>query len=76
VVFERYIQAIRQIRFYTDTNAGKAFLAYRKQGGRKPLPLPDFIIGAHAAIEGYQLLTRDTGPYRRYFPTVQLISPD
>ena len=55
--------------------AGKAFLTYRKHGGTKRSPLPDFMIGAHAAIEGYQLLTRDTGRYRRYFPTVRLIAP-
>jgi predicted nucleic acid-binding protein len=55
--------------------AGKAFLAYRKRGGQKRSPLPDFYIGAHAAIRGYRLLTRDAARYRTYFPTVTLIVP-
>ena len=56
--------------------AGKCFLAYRKQGGTKRSPLPDFFIGAHAAIAGYRLLTRDAARYRSYFPRLQLIAPD
>lgn len=56
--------------------AGKAFLAYRRQKGTSTTPLPDFYIGAHAAIEGLTLLTRDVSRYRTYFPTVPLISPD
>lgn len=55
--------------------AGKAFRAYRKRGGEKTLPLPDFFIGAQAAVESLQLLTRDTKNYRTYFPTVELIAP-
>ncbi|MFI7631540.1 type II toxin-antitoxin system VapC family toxin [Microbispora rosea] len=55
--------------------AGKAFLAYRKRGGEKRSPLPDFFIGAHAAVRKYRLLTRDTTRYRTYFPTVELIAP-
>jgi predicted nucleic acid-binding protein len=55
--------------------AGKAFLAYRKRGGQKRSPLPDFYIGAHAAVRGYRLLTRDAVRYRTYFPTVTLIVP-
>jgi predicted nucleic acid-binding protein len=55
--------------------AGKAFLAYRKRGGQKRSPLPDFYIGAHAAVRGYRLLTRDAARYRPYFPTVTLIAP-
>lgn len=55
--------------------AGKAFLAYRRRGGSRRSPLPDFYIGAHAAIAGYRLLTRDKGRYATYFPTVDLISP-
>jgi len=50
--------------------AGKAFLAYRRRGGRKRSPLPDFYIGAHSAVRGYRLLTPDTAMYRTYFPTV------
>lgn len=55
--------------------AGKAFLAYRRRGGQKRSPLPDFYIGAHAAVRGYRLLTRDAARYRTYFPTVSLIAP-
>jgi predicted nucleic acid-binding protein len=55
--------------------AGKSFLAYRRRGGRRTSPLPDFFIGAHAAVRGYQLLTRDAMRYRTYFPTVPLIAP-
>ena len=56
--------------------AGKAFLAYRRRGGQKRSPLPDFYIGAHAAVRQYRLLTRDVARYRTCFPTVTLIAPD
>jgi predicted nucleic acid-binding protein len=55
--------------------AGKAFLAYRRHGGTRRAPLPDFYIGAHAAIAGLRLLTRDARRYRTYFPAVQLVTP-
>ncbi|MGH9459444.1 MAG: type II toxin-antitoxin system VapC family toxin [Thermoanaerobaculia bacterium] len=55
--------------------AGKAFLAYRRRGGGKGKPLPDFYIGAHAAVAGLRLLTRDPKRYRTYFPTVDIIAP-
>lgn len=55
--------------------AGKAFQTYRRQGGVRTGVLPDFFIGAHAAVSGMTLLTRDATRYRTYFPTVQLISP-
>jgi predicted nucleic acid-binding protein len=55
--------------------AGKAFAEYRRRGGRRGSPLPDFFIGAHAAVTGMQLLTRDEARYRTYFPTVELIVP-
>ena len=55
--------------------AGKAFLKYRKQGGRKTGVLPDFFIGAHAFVEEAYLLTRDARHYRTYFPTVKLVTP-
>ena len=55
--------------------AGKAFLSYRRQGGSKSSPLADFYIGAHAAVAGYRLLTRDARRYRTYFPGVALLSP-
>ena len=55
--------------------AGKAFRAYRRRGGEKRSPLPDFLIGAHAAIAGYRLLTRDAARYRTYFPGLEIIAP-
>ncbi|GIH42385.1 DNA-binding protein [Microbispora corallina] len=55
--------------------AGKAFLAYRRRGGGRRSPLPDFFIGAHAAVRRYRLLTRDESRYRTYFPTVELVAP-
>jgi len=55
--------------------AGKCFLAYRKRGGTKRSPLPDFYIGAHAAVTSMALLTRDPARYRTYFPKVHLIAP-
>lgn len=56
--------------------AGKVFLAYRRRGGTRQSPLPDFFIGAHAAVAGYRLMTRDVARYRTYFPKLSLISPD
>lgn len=55
--------------------AGKCFLRYARSGGRKRSPLPDFFIGAHAAVAGMALMTRDVGRYRTYFPALRLISP-
>jgi predicted nucleic acid-binding protein len=55
--------------------AGKSFLTYRRRGGSRTSPLPDFYIGAHAAVRSYRLLTRDAARYRTYFPTVELIAP-
>jgi predicted nucleic acid-binding protein len=56
--------------------AGKASVQYRNAGGARSGVLPDFFIGAHAAVEGTPLLTRDTRRYRTYFPTVTLIAPE
>jgi predicted nucleic acid-binding protein len=55
--------------------AGKAFLQYRRRGGARTSPLPDFYIGAHAAVADFRILTRDSRRYRTYFPTVDLIAP-
>jgi predicted nucleic acid-binding protein len=55
--------------------AGKCFRAYRRRGGQKRSPLPDFYIGAHAAVSGLSLLTRDPVRYRTYFPKLDLIAP-
>lgn len=56
--------------------AGKAFAQYRRRGGARTSPLPDFFIGAHAAVERLTLLTRDPRRYTRYFPGVKLIAPE
>lgn len=55
--------------------AGRSFLTYRQRGGTRHAPLPDFYIGAHAAVRGHAVLTRDPARYRSYFPTVRLIAP-
>ena len=55
--------------------AGKCFLMYRKAGGARRSPLPDFYIGAHAAIKGWSILTRDKGRYQTYFPILSVIAP-
>jgi len=56
--------------------AGKCFLKYRERGGTKRSPLPDFFIGAHAAVEQMTLLTRDASRYRTYFQTLRLVAPE
>jgi predicted nucleic acid-binding protein len=56
--------------------AGQVYLAYRRRGGVRTAPLPDFFIGAHAALRGYRLLTRDRGNYAVYFPELTIISPE
>jgi predicted nucleic acid-binding protein len=55
--------------------AGKCFVSYRRRGGQKRSPLPDFYIGAHAAVAGLRLLTRDPARYRTYFPKLRLVTP-
>jgi hypothetical protein len=55
--------------------AGKAFLAYRKRGGSKRSPMPDFYVGAHAVVGRMELLTRDAARYRTYFPRLSIIAP-
>jgi predicted nucleic acid-binding protein len=51
-------------------------MGYLRHGGSRRSPLPDFFIGAHAAVAGYQLMTRDRECYRAYFPTLALIAPE
>jgi predicted nucleic acid-binding protein len=55
--------------------AGRAFVQYRRRGGTMSAPLPDFYIGAHAAVAGHTLLTRDARRYRHYFPSLRIIAP-
>ena len=55
--------------------AGKCFARYRKRGGTKTSPLPDFFIGAHAALSGYTLITRDPRRFREYFPKLKIVCP-
>lgn len=55
--------------------AGQVFQAYRRAGGNRRSPLPDFYIGAQAQVEGLTLLTRDVERYRTYFPHLKLIAP-
>ena len=55
--------------------AGKVFLSYRRNGGQRNLPLPDFFIGAHALIDHFLLLTRDSKRFKHYFPQLQIVSP-
>jgi hypothetical protein len=55
--------------------AGKCFVTYRRRGGTRRSPLPDFYIGAHASVAGIRLLTRDTARYRSYFPRLRLLAP-
>lgn len=56
--------------------AGQAFKVYRQLQGRKTSPMPDFYIGAHALVNGWKLLTRDSARYHSYFPRLELVAPD
>lgn len=64
-----------QLPYAAGFLAAKAFLGYRRRGGVRTTPLPDFYIGAHAAVAGHRLLTRDAARYGTYFPRVDLIAP-
>ena len=55
--------------------AGQCFVKYRRRGGSRRSPMPDFYIGAHAALAGLTLLTRDAKRYRAYFPTLRIVAP-
>ncbi len=70
MLFER-----EQIPYEAAFLAGKVFLEYRRRGGPRGSLLPDFLIGAHAAVAGYDLLTRDVGRYQTYYPRLTLITP-
>ena len=64
-----------QLPYGAAFRAGRAFLRYRRAGGVRSSPLPDFYIGAHAEADELTLLTRDAGRYRSYFPSVTLVTP-
>ncbi len=70
-VFER-----RRIPWEAAFLAGKCFVEYRRRGGIRRSPLPDFFIGAHATVEGLGLITRDAARYRTYFPRLDIVAPD
>jgi predicted nucleic acid-binding protein len=70
VDFER-----RDLTYEAGFLAGKAFLAYRRRGGTKRSPMPDFYVGAHALVERMRLLTRDATRYRTYFPALEVVAP-
>lgn len=76
---ERTLQGVGLVRLGLPWAASwlvaRAFLEYRRQGGPRATPLPDFFIGAHAAAAGLRLLTRDPRRVRAYFPEVQLVAP-
>ena len=55
--------------------AGRAHLAYRRRGGTRERTLPDFLVGAHAAVSGHRLLTRDAARYRTTFPRLEVVAP-
>lgn len=65
----------REVPWEAAFLASRAFLRYRRSGGTRSAPLPDFFIGAHAQVAGLTLLTRDPARYRTYFPKVKLIAP-
>ena len=70
---DRFVRA--PIPYASAFLAGKAYAHYRRRGGRRFSPLPDFFIGAHAAVANFRLLTRDPRRYRTYFPGLVLIAP-
>lgn len=78
--FERALQGVGLVRLNLPWAAAwlasRAFLAYRRQGGTRTAPLPDFFIGAHAEAADLTLLTRDPVRIRTYFPSVEIIAPN
>lgn len=56
--------------------AGRCFGDYRRRGGQRPRPLPDFYVGAHAAVDGLSIVTRDAARFRTYFPSVEVVAPE
>ena len=79
-LLDRQLEALTLVRlplpYEAAFPAGRAFLRYRRAGGRRAAPLPDFFIGAHALTHDLTLLTRDPARYRTYFPNVRVIAPE
>lgn len=65
-----------QFSYEVAFRAGQAHRAYRKAGGQRDRTSPDFLVGAHAEVDGHMILTRDASRYRTYFPTLDIIAPD
>ena len=80
VQLDRSLAALRLVKeelpWEAAIAAGRGHARYRKQGGARERVLPDFLIGAHASLKGYRLLTRDARRYRQYFPNIDIIAPD
>ena len=80
VQLDRSLAALRLVKeelpWEAAISAGRGHARYRKQGGSRERVLPDFLIGAHADLKGYRLLTRDARRYRQYFPNIEIIAPD
>ena len=80
VQLDRSLAALRLVKeelpWEAAISAGRGHARYRKQGGSRERVLPDFLIGAHADLKGYRLLTRDARRYRQYFPNLEIIAPD
>ncbi len=74
-VLAEYGPAREPLPWHAAFAAAQAFKMYRKRGGAKRSPLPDFYIGAHASLEGHTLLTRDPARYREYFPRLRMVTP-
>ncbi|UDF28331.1 UNVERIFIED_ORG: type II toxin-antitoxin system VapC family toxin [Roseateles sp. XES5] len=71
------LNPVREALPFTATyQAGLAHQRYRRAGGQRERTLPDFLIGAHAAVRAHRLLTRDPARYRPYFPALDIISPE
>jgi predicted nucleic acid-binding protein len=75
-IFSRLDLVREAIPFSAAYRAGVAHRMYRERGGLRERTLPDFMIGAHAAVRGHRLLTRDAGRYRSYFPDLPIVCPE
>jgi predicted nucleic acid-binding protein len=74
-MFDIYATLRTQLPWASASITATAYALYRRSGGTKQKPLPDFFIGAHAAVSNLSVLTRDTKPYKSYFAKLQVIAP-